>query len=532
MRTKVNAPDNLVSRTKQAGDRNARPCVFLMTDQLRVGGTERQFVALANSLDRDSFQLRKLGCLLQKCGPFLSALGEITEFQRRRRQLLSKGAFQSYRKLALRHLRAHGVAIAQAFDFYSDVMLIPVARLAGVPVCDRRLPDRWPTASPLFSLPAWFASFRCVTVSCAIRKAAASAWRTKEFPSTKLVVIGNGLPKEAFVETPPALIPSAHVMRVGMIGRMNETVKNHALLLRAAAILAGRFTNLEFVLAGDGQLRPSLENMARELGIGKRVQFLGERQDIPAVLAALDISVVPSFSESLSNVIMESMAAGKPVIASRVGGNAELVREGETGLLVSPHDEKELAGAIAYVLENAAARSAWGQNGRTTAMADFALASMRDRYQQLYLQLLEASGARKKNRPTVSVPAPATQRILRVAIVAPSTRKLGGQSVQADLLMRSWQNDPELEAFFVPTDAELPGWLAWAEQIAYLRTVVRAPSPIGQSCGRPRALWRSSTSSRPPIGLFSLLRHPHGSWLSCEAGRASSIIGAVKLLII
>ena len=106
-----------------------------------------------------------------------------------------------------------------------------------------------------------------------------------------------------------------------MIARMNAQSKNHKMFLRAAARLCGRFPDVEFVLVGDGPLRPELEREAESLGLKAQVSFLGDRQDIPAVLASLDVCVLPSSSESLSNAILESMAAGVPVVASRVGGN-------------------------------------------------------------------------------------------------------------------------------------------------------------------------------------------------------------------
>jgi len=117
-----------------------------------------------------------------------------------------------------------------------------------------------------------------------------------------------------------ALPPRPGVVRVGLIARMNSPVKNHSVFLRAAARLAPRFPSLEILLVGDGPLRPVLERMTKTLGLVDRVRFLGERQDIPAVLAAMDISVLPSLSESLSKTVLESRAAGKPVVAAHVGG--------------------------------------------------------------------------------------------------------------------------------------------------------------------------------------------------------------------
>jgi glycosyltransferase involved in cell wall biosynthesis len=275
---------------------------------------------------------------------------------------------------------------------------------------------------------------------------------------------------------------------------MNEAVKNQEVFLKAAARLAHGFPQAEFVLVGDGPLRLGYESLAEKLGLRSRLRFLGERRDITAILASLDVSVVPSLAESLCNVILESMAAGKPVVASRVGGNIELVREGETGLLVSPFDDAGLAEAIAWLLRNPEARQAWGKQARRIAREKYSLGSLRDRHEHLYNSLLEEKGWFRRRAGLVGAPSGSTAA-LRVAMVAPSLRQLGGQSVQARLLMRSWSGDPELTACFIPTDPELPPWLAWVERIPYLRTLIRAPFYWA-------SLWRG-TAEAQIVQIFS-----------------------------
>src|SRR5258706_7456233 len=100
------------------------------------------------------------------------------------------------------------------------------------------------------------------------------------------------------------------------------------------------------VLAGDGQLRRGLEKMATDLGIAGNVRFLGERRDIAAVLASLDISVLTSLSESLPNAILEAMAAGLPLVSTRVGRRPEVVRQGETRILVEFRNDAQVVEAV------------------------------------------------------------------------------------------------------------------------------------------------------------------------------------------
>jgi L-malate glycosyltransferase len=172
-----------------------------------------------------------------------------------------------------------------------------------------------------------------------------------------------------------------------MIARMNNAVKNHPAFLKAAATLAGQCPSVEFVLVGDGPFRPSLERMAAELGIQDKVLFLGERHDIPAVLASLDVSVLVSSSESLSNVILESMAASVPVVATNVGGNAELVEDGKTGLLVPFGDEKKLVDALAFLVRNPSSRTQFAVQSRQFARSRFHIDEVCRQFEQLYMAL-------------------------------------------------------------------------------------------------------------------------------------------------
>jgi L-malate glycosyltransferase len=443
------------------------PGVFLMTDSLETGGSERQFSALARSLDRRAFRVH-LGCIQPK-GPFLEGLGDVPAFP-------LGGNLYGQRSIRTRlhlagHLKSNNIAVAHAFDFYTNLTLIPAARWARVPVVigsQRQLGDllTWKQERAQAAVLRW-----CDMVVCNSRAAAARLMELG-LRESRLTVIGNGLPVEAFADTAPALPRTPGLLRVGMIARMNTRAKNHHLFLRMAARLRGRFPSLHFVLVGDGPLRSELERQAQELGLGGQVLFLGDRRDVPAVLAAMDVSVMPSASESLSNVVLESMAAGVPVVATRVGGNSELVTE-DRGVLVRPDDEGVLAEAVERLLCHPALRTTLGQNARTFARANFTLDRMRKRHEELYRELIEKKGPVREAR-WLERPRARTDR-LRVAIVAPSLRYVGGQSVQADLLARHWQNDPAVEARLIPIDPLLPSLLRWAERVPLLRTLIRQP---------------------------------------------------------
>ena len=376
----------------QSVDGNLR--LFMMMDSLRTGGSERQFTLMVRAFRREPLDVY-LGCL-QRYGKFLEDLGEIGEYPTGG-SFLTLRAMHSFGRLTGFLRRIH-IEVAHSFDFYTNVMLIPAARLAGVPVViasQRQLGDLLrPLQRRVQNIVFRFAD--CVVCNSL---AATDQLVRDGVPKTRLRVISNGLPPEAFLEAVPAVTPEPGVMRIGMIARMNDRAKNHALFLRAAARVASRFPLAQFVLVGDGPYRKDWEELAWQLGISPRTHFLGDRHDITSVLAALDVIVSASRSESLSNAILEAMAAGRPVVATRVGGNPELVRDRETGLLVAPDDAGALAAAIEIVLASPFLAREWGENARRIARANFSLDYARERFWQLYIDLL----AQKKALRQVAV---------------------------------------------------------------------------------------------------------------------------------
>jgi glycosyltransferase involved in cell wall biosynthesis len=177
-----------------------------------------------------------------------------------------------------------------------------------------------------------------------------------------------------------------------MVARMNHRCKNHSGFLRIAAQIRQRIPSAEFLLVGDGPLRQELEREAASLGLGASAIFLGDRQDMPAVLAALDVAVLTSDSESLSNVILEAMAGGLPVVAYGVGGNSELLSD-QRGALIPAGNESIFADAVEKLLADSTLRQQLGGNALQFAKEHFSLDRVRQRYVELYVSLL-----RKKRR--------------------------------------------------------------------------------------------------------------------------------------
>lgn len=355
--------------------------LFLMINNFETGGSERQFVVLAQNIDASKFRVHP-GCVNTR-GPLASELGAVPKFPLGT-SLMKWRAMRSRFELAY-YLRSHRIQIAHSFDFYTNLSMIPVARLARIPIVigsHRQLGD---LLTP-FQFRTQLAVFRFCDAVVFNSQAGAERLAAAGLPREKIAVIGNALPSAAFYPAPPALLPIASP-RVTMVARMNSGYKNHSGFLRIAAAIHQRISDAEFLLVGDGPLRAEIEQQAAALNLAGRVQFLGDRRDIPALLASTDVAVLTSDSEGLSNVILEAMAAGVPAVAYAVGGNPELITA-DRGILVSPGNESEFAAAVCRLLAEPTLRRQQGENARQFAEQNFSLAHVCRQYEDLYMRLL------------------------------------------------------------------------------------------------------------------------------------------------
>lgn len=214
-------------------------------------------------------------------------------------------------------------------------------------------------------------------------------------PGEKIYVLPNGtdlkrfiplgygrehLCHEIFLDQPTCLI--------GTVGRLDK-IKNIPTLLKGIKILIDKGILAHLVIVGDG---PELSNLLEEVkkqGITAYVHFLGRRNDIPVILSGLDMYVQASWYEGFSNTILEAMAACLPVVASAVGGNPELVKDGETGLLFDPNDPEELASRVDLVIANPYIRQHYGVKARKIVEANYTVEKMVVNYERFYMSLMD-----------------------------------------------------------------------------------------------------------------------------------------------
>jgi len=170
---------------------------------------------------------------------------------------------------------------------------------------------------------------------------------------------------------------------VGVVGNLYP-VKGHQYLIDAIPTVLKTCPNTSFIFAGRGQLEPELKDRVHRLELSQCVHFLGLRQDIPRILAMLNVFVLPSLSEGLSMAILEAMSASKPVVATQVGGNTELVLDQQTGYIVPPRDSQALASRLVTLLTNRQLAAQFAEKGKQRAEGQFSLGTMVRTYQTLY----------------------------------------------------------------------------------------------------------------------------------------------------
>lgn len=376
-----------------------RVTVMHMVDCLNIGGGEMQMVDLLRRIDRDKFR-PIVGCL-RKEGPLLSALEQI---EIPVREIPVRGALyypHSIREMIRLSffLRKEKVKILHTQDLYSHLVGVPAAILASVPiVITNRLDlghtmDRWHRWA-LRALSPFIT--KLMANSEGVRRMLITAEKTSP---EKIEVIYNGVDLERFdrgaeiqarraVRREP-LYPDFHPedRLIGVLANLSP-IKGHAVLLEAAVRIIAYCPKAKLIFIGREDCRPALEARARALSIDKRVVFLGSRQDVPRVLSCLEISVLPSLAEGFSNAILESMAAGLPMVATDVGGNREAIVEGETGFLVPPKDPDALADRILRLLEDRTLAEKFGKAGRRRIEEFFTLDRMVSETERFYEELL------------------------------------------------------------------------------------------------------------------------------------------------
>ncbi len=288
------------------------------------------------------------------------------------------------------------VDLMHSHGYKSNFYAYLAARPVGIPVlatCHTGT-DR-PEMTAALRLYDWLdrGILRRVNQVVAVSPAIAEVLRQRGIPAERIAVVPNGVDVERFRNARPALALPEGAKAVGMVGRLTAH-KGPDCFLEAASIVAVRIPEARFVLVGDGPERSRLERAAAQSGFGDRIVFTGVRHDMPAVYASLSVFALPSYSEGLPMSVLEAMAAGVPVIASRVGAIPQLIESERDGLLVHPGAPAKLAEAIVRVLEHPAWAQELSRSAQQRVMREYSSESMARRYQPLYESLCRSGRGR------------------------------------------------------------------------------------------------------------------------------------------
>jgi len=366
------------------------PRILLVGDTLFLGGTEGQFAEIACALGQAPWNAEV--CCLRAEGPLRTKL----ESAGVRAWSCGPGSLKSPRLLLAisrlaRHMRRHRVQLVHCFDFYSNLVGVPAARIARVPIVIASQRDlgnlRPPFQQRINRRVLRFASHVFVNSEAVAERVKLD----RALVPGRIVVIPNGVDLARF--SPPAgRRPSSGKVTVGTLANLRPE-KGVADFLRAAALVRERCPEVRFVAWGDGPLRPEMEALVRELGLGEAVELRGTTTQPEGALRELDVFVLASLSEACSNVLLEAMATGLPVIATRVGGNPVLVEDEVTGLLAPAGDPAGLAKAIIRLVEEPDVAEALAAQALAGVRTEFNMDRMLGRIQDLYHRALAGSDA-------------------------------------------------------------------------------------------------------------------------------------------
>jgi len=386
---------------------------LFLIDELDIGGTEQQILELVKRLDRTRY-LPHVCCFRPgRVAREIEAAG-VPVFVLPKRAKVDGRLILSLVRL----LRRERIHLLQTYLFTANTWGRLAGRLARVPiiVSSERNVDMWEQG---FKRVLGRLLDRWTHVTIGNSEAVKAYLTRKGLPADKVRVIYNGVDPDRFTG-PVAIddikselgIPPNHAV-VGLLARL-EPQKDPHTFLQAAALVAATCPAVSFLVVGGGSLYENLRREAASLGLAERVIFTGPRRDVARLLAVCDVSVISSLKEGMSNSIMESMAAGKPVVATRVGGNPELIQDGETGFLTQPGDVVALANAIRRIVEDPPLARALGLQARARISQRFSVDAMVDATERLYDELVST-----RDRPVAIGPSPSPDRSHRtIALVA------------------------------------------------------------------------------------------------------------------
>jgi glycosyltransferase involved in cell wall biosynthesis len=360
--------------------------ILFAINTLARGGAERQLVELAKGLDPTRFAA-SVACVIEG-GPLARELGArqipVTIFDAR-----GLGGLVTF----VQHIRRLAPDIVHSFLFGSNVIASIGATIAGVPIVitSRRSLGFFKDGRPHYDLLQQVANRFTDIVVANAEAVRVDTIEREGLQPRRVRVIRNGVDLARFANPSDTTATRAALHGRGREGPLVVVVANLIpykgleYFLEAWRTVVREMPNAWAVVVGEGPARSNLEGHSAD--VAGSLRFVGSRDDIPAILAASDLVVQSSLYEGFPNAVLEAMAAGRPVVATSVGGTVEAVAHERTGLLVPPRDSAALAHAMLRVLSDNAAAKRFGRAGRERIENEFSVSRMVAQYEDLYTSL-------------------------------------------------------------------------------------------------------------------------------------------------
>ncbi|HEY6247767.1 MAG TPA: glycosyltransferase [Pyrinomonadaceae bacterium] len=376
-----------------------KPAVLQLIDSFNQGGSEWQALQLTRHLSHNNNFAIHLASLSPE-GPLRSSIADLSVGPIPSFPLNSFYDANAVRQLkhCVQWLKSYDIKIIHTHDFYTNVFGMAAAALARLPVriaSMRETAEMRTSAQKQVQRGAYALAHQIIANSKAVEEKLVR----DGVPKTKVSVIYNGLDvRRVSNQTSRSAVLSllglpedpARARRfVTIVANMRHEVKDYPMFLRAAQAVKKAVPDAAFLLAGEGELTDGLQRLASELGVSAATFFLGRCEKIAELLSISEVCVLSSKAEGFSNSILEYMAAGRPVVATNVGGAPEVIVEGETGYLVSPGDDATMAARIISLLQDAERAKQFGAAGKLLVERNFSCESQLTRTEELYNRLLQ-----------------------------------------------------------------------------------------------------------------------------------------------
>jgi len=356
--------------------------ILYAIDNLLRGGTELQLIGLIERLNPEQYTPYLL--TIRQSDPALTP-PNCKHLAWYVPNLFSLAGVIALFKL-IRFLRAEKISIVQTFFQDSTLFAGTAAHLARVPVriaCFRDL-GFWHNKTQAMFLKQVYQ--RMTGFICNANIVREHFIKHFQLNPDKMHVLRNGIDVSAL----PYINHVNSCTQVGIVGNMTRPVKRTDLFIKAAGIVASRHPEITWHIIGDGHMRGELETLAKENNVFEKIHFAGRVSDVAGYLEKLDVGVICSDSEGLSNALLEYMFKGVASVATAVGGNPELIEHEKSGLLISPNNEHELANAIMRLIEDAPLKNKLAVAARQKAESEYSWEKCMSAHHNYYCALLQS----------------------------------------------------------------------------------------------------------------------------------------------